>query len=182
KGCTVVPGNDGAFCDDGDACTPSSSCKGGICLGSPIDCSVLDGPCTVGVCGANGCEAVPANDGKACDDGLFCTTGEICMMGTCGGGGPLACAPPGGCFVSTCDEASDQCISVIGNDGAPCDDQNVCTSGSTCSGGACTGGVPANEGQACDDGSLCTTGDKCTAGACVGATGPVVYFSEDFSD
>jgi hypothetical protein len=73
-----------------------------------------------------------------------------------------------------------------------CDDNDACTTGDICSGGACAGGYritcpapdschragtcdPAtglcsnlalSDGTGCDDGDLCTTGDACENGAC----------------
>src|SRR5262249_36680142 len=87
------------------------------------------------------------------------------------------------CQVSLCDEASDACVTVAGNDGSPCSDESPCTAGETCAAGSCTGGLPANEGVPCDDGTLCTTNDVCTSRSCVGtiSSGPA-YFAEDFSD
>jgi hypothetical protein len=182
--CVDAPGNDGSQCDDGNACTYTGICSGGACTpGAPIDCTALDGQCTVGVCQEGvGCVAAPANAGIACNDGFFCTVNETCQNGVCGGGSPNPCAPPGGCFVSSCDEATDTCSAVPGNDGAACDDFNVCTKNTTCLAGVCTFGQPDNDGMACDDGTDCTMGELCAAGICGGGVGPEVYFSEDFSD
>jgi hypothetical protein len=182
--CVVVPSNEGGSCDDGDACTGQGKCAGGMCVPGPaVDCSFLDGVCTVGVCQPGiGCVGVPANDGAACNDGLFCTVGESCLGGMCVGGAPNPCAQPGGCFVGVCNEAADSCVLTPGNDGLPCDDGDVCTQGTTCLAGQCAFGSPANEGAACDDGSACTTGDVCAAGKCTGTNGAKAYFADDFSD
>lgn len=182
--CEEMAGNNGAACDDGDPCTSFGTCSGGTCQKGPtIDCSFLDGDCTIGYCDpVGGCKTKPNADGFACDDGLFCTINEICNNGMCGGGIPLPCAPPGGCFVSTCDEVTDSCTAVPGNDGASCDDGSPCTAGTTCLAGACGNGVPANDGMACNDGTSCTVGEFCSAGVCGGGMGPQVFFSEDFSD
>src|SRR6185369_8013183 len=46
--CVEAPGNDGAPCTDQDACTLTSTCLGGVCMpGEPVDCSFLDGQCSV---------------------------------------------------------------------------------------------------------------------------------------
>jgi hypothetical protein len=42
--------------------------------------------------------------------------------------------------------------------------------------------VPKPNGSACNDGNVCTGADACDAGVCIGSAGPLVYFSEDFSD
>ncbi|MBK9261760.1 MAG: hypothetical protein IPM54_18410 [Polyangiaceae bacterium] len=79
-------------------------------------------------------------------------------------------------------------------DGTPCDDNDECTAGETCSGGACGGGtaVSCDDGngctndscdatlgcvhqanaESCDDGNICTLNDSCAYGACTGKTKP----------
>lgn len=182
--CDVVPGNNGAQCDDGDPCTYAGKCQNGACQkGMAIDCSFLSDQCNTGICDpGTGCMQVPGNNGGACEDGQFCTEGTTCLDGACQGGGPTPCAPPGGCFVGVCDELNDTCSSMPGNDGAACDDNSPCTAGTTCSAGKCINGTPANDGMACDDGASCTMGEFCTGGTCGGGMGPMVFFSEDFSD
>ncbi len=213
KGCVPAPGNDGGQCDDGDACTLAGVCQGGNCTkGPPIDCSVFDSQCTVGVCtvgvgctpqptneagacddgkaspcslgkcAAGTCASEPANENTPCDDKLFCTIGDHCLNGGCVAGGPNPCAPPGGCFIASCDENADSCTAVAGNDGAVCDDFNACTVNTHCLAGACINGMAANDGGACDDGSACTSGETCSAGVCGGGNGPTVYFADDFHD
>ncbi|APR86315.1 BNR repeat domain protein [Minicystis rosea] len=183
-GCTDKPANDGASCDDGDPCTGNGACASGFCQkGVLVDCSFLDGLCTVGVCdAAQGCIAKPTADGVPCDDNLFCTINDHCQGGTCVGGGPKACTSGNPCFVGACNEALGTCTVVPGNDGAACDDGNVCTASTTCLAGACVGGVPANDGLACDDGSACTVNTVCTGGKCGGGQGPTIYFADDFHD
>ncbi|MBK8253504.1 MAG: hypothetical protein IPK82_12660 [Polyangiaceae bacterium] len=182
--CEEKAGSDNSQCDDGDPCTTSGLCKNGICNKGPqIDCSLFNTDCTKGVCEPGvGCKSTPAFDGFACDDGLFCTIQEVCQGGACGGGIPLPCNPPGGCFVAVCDEFSNSCKPMPGNDGLACDDGNMCTSGTVCVAGVCSGGAPTNDGLVCDDGASCTTGEICSAGVCGGGMGPTIYFSDDFSD
>jgi hypothetical protein len=213
KTCKNIAGNDGAQCEDGDACTNTGQCVAGACKkGSQIDCSIFDGACSIGACDpAVGCKPIPKNNGAACDDGkaspcstgqcvegactsvavnnggacddgLFCTIKEKCNNAKCEGGEPNPCAPPGGCWIASCDENFDQCSAVPGNNGLACDDGSNCTEGSVCNNGACQGGAPVNDGAACDDGSVCTTGESCSAGLCTGGTGITIYFSEDFAD
>ncbi|MFO0759081.1 MAG: hypothetical protein U0359_21495 [Byssovorax sp.] len=213
KGCGAMPGNDGAQCDDKDACTTTGVCSNGTCSkGNPIDCSVFDSQCTTGTCmpgvgcvpqptNENGpcddgmaspcsvgkciqgmCVSQPANENTPCDDNLFCTINDHCQNAQCVGGAPNPCAPPGGCYIASCDENTDSCTAVPGNDGAACDDFNACTVNTHCQAGACIGGAPTNEGMPCDDGSACTSGEFCTAGVCGGGNGPIVYFADDFHD
>ncbi|MBK8251512.1 MAG: hypothetical protein IPK82_02445 [Polyangiaceae bacterium] len=182
--CVTQPGNNGAQCDDGDPCTGTGKCLNGQCdKGPPMNCTLFDTMCTVGVCDpVGGCKAVPKNDGIACDDGLYCTANDTCQNGTCVGGGALPCAPPGGCFVGMCDELFNTCTAVPGNDGAACDDGSPCTESTTCAAGVCANGTPANDGAACDDGTSCTMGETCAAGLCTGGAGPTIYFADDFKD
>jgi len=59
------------------------------------------------------CDIVDIPEGGGCDDGLFCTVGETCTGGTCGGGGPRNCSDTGSqalCTIDSCDEAADVCI------------------------------------------------------------------------
>jgi hypothetical protein len=171
KKCGSAPGNDGGSCDDGDPCTYSGSCSGGVCSkGPPVDCSAFTGPCSTGICDpVLGCKAMPLNEGAACDDSLFCTINDTCKAGQCSGK-PNPCAPPDDvCMIGTCNEAMKTCVSVPGNDGAACDDKNPCTASEKCSAGTCVGGVPANEGQTCDDANGCTSGTTCSSGICANA-------------
>jgi hypothetical protein len=92
KGCGGVPKPEGTPCNDDDICSVKSACLGGICTTTePLDCSILDGLCVIGVCDFDaGCVTAPAPDGTPCDDGTVCTTGEACKGGVCGGGtGPV---------------------------------------------------------------------------------------------
>ncbi len=187
--CKSIPINEGASCDDLDfnECTVGT-CTNGICLSQGLpDGSDCDGfffdPCTKGACQFNFCSPVPANDGDPCDDYLLCTENTVCQGGICQGGTPYqGCAPPGGCYIGSCDPMFDMCTAQPGNDGASCDAGDPCQTGTTCAGGACIGGTPANDGLACDDGLSCTTGETCSVGICQGGMGAVAYFKEDFSD
>src|SRR5439155_769037 len=115
-----------------------------------------------------------------------------------------ACDPMSGCYnpPHSCNDSNpctdDACSSQTGcvytNNTAPCDDSNFCTTGETCSGGLCQGGIPvvcndnnvcttdscdprtgactnppAPNGTACNDGNPCTVGDVCTNGVCGGS-------------
>jgi hypothetical protein len=182
--CRNVAGNDGAQCDDMDLCTQVGVCNAGVCSkGAPVDCSIFNGQCTTGACDpALGCYGAPAFEGQSCDDGLFCNIQETCQAGQCAGGAPNPCAPPGGCYIASCDEAQDACTAVPGNDGAACDDFSPCTDATTCLNGACINGIPVNDGMVCDDGTGCTTGEFCTNGTCGGGIGPEVYFGDTFAD
>ena len=104
-----VPLPDTALCDDGDACTLTDTCRGGICVGGdPVNCDsgqrCVDGTC---ICDATSC-ATGCCEGTTChlDDDAACgTSGGGCTACTgttpsCGGGDPptpgvCGCIPPG---------------------------------------------------------------------------------------
>lgn len=74
--------DNGVFCDGVETCHATLGCQSG----PPADCTALDGQCVVGTCNAvtDLCEAVPANEGGACDDGVPCTQ-DVCQGGVCVG-------------------------------------------------------------------------------------------------
>jgi hypothetical protein len=174
--CKNIAGNEGAQCDDGDACTYIGACNSGVCTkGKAIDCSALNSICTQGVCDpVMGCVAMPVNEGLSCNDNLYCTINDKCTSGQCTGDANTCTAPGDVCMVGACDEGTDKCVAVPGNDGAACDDGSLCTAGETCAAGKCVGGMPANDGAACDDADGCTSGTTCAAGACTNPQGQIV--------
>ena len=162
--CEEVPANEGGACTDGDACTTGESCQAGTCSGGTgTDCSHLDDVCNAGVCNPStgGCEALAANEGGACDDGLFCTVSDACSGGTCAGGAARDCSAAGdACNDGACNDVADACEAVPVPEGAACDDGLFCNSGETCTGGSCNGGAATD----CDDGVGCTA-DACNEAA-----------------
>jgi hypothetical protein len=194
--CHVSPAGDGSACDDGDPCTEADACRAGACVGAPLDCGGLNGPCVAGVCDAatGGCRAIPVADQTPCDDGSLCTADEVCNAGVCGGRQPDCSALDDTCSVGACDPATGRCAAVPAPDGGPCDDADLCTNNDTCSAGRCAGDSvdcsplstlctlgrcapesgacvtePINDGSGCDDGNACTSDDVCGAGRCAGA-------------
>ncbi len=198
KACTVdsckpafgcVHQNGGAACDDGNVCTTGESCKAGVCIGgSPADCS--DGiACTLDTCAPGiGCQH-STGDGP-CDDGSYCTIGEQCIGGACGGGSPALCDDGNDCTSNGCDPPTG--CTFTAQEGS-CDDGNPCAVAGVCVTGACvdtpvfcppadvchaagvcnpkTGVcsvVNAPDGATCTDGLACTANDLCAGGACVG--------------
>jgi hypothetical protein len=185
--CQSVPADEGGPCDDGNPCTSNDACQAGICVGgqtlpnkSPCNDGLTD-PCTTGECMTGSCQAVPANDGAVCDDGLFCTINDMCKAGTCTGT-PNPCTYSGGCVAGTCDMALQQCVTTKAADGTPCDDGDVCNSGKSCKSGFCQGGTAHNNGMACTPAMSCDVGTTCNSGMCSGGTGPTIYFQEEFND
>ena len=180
--CTKSALADGEACDDGVACTASDSCAGGVCEGTPLDCSELDGPCQVGVCDVEegACEIQVSADDSPCEDGDPCTGGDTCLGGTCAAGDLDLCAS---CYDT---EAGGAC-----DDGDACTINTFCLATGTelvcmgqpktcpdlglpCQYAACepeTGDcvpVPLPDGLTCNDADPCTVLDVCAAGQCVG--------------
>ena len=183
--------DDGLFCDGAEICNALTGCE----EGTPVDCSGLDDQCAVGTCNetSDACEATPANEAAACDDGLFCTLNDACASGTCTGDAPDCSGLDDQCNQGVCTEEAEGCTAQNINEGQPCDDGLACTENDVCTAGVCAGtpldcsglsdecvnGVcteeamgcvaePIDEGGACDDGLFCTDGDICTGGTCAG--------------
>ncbi len=153
--------SDGAACDDGNPCTVSDTCTAGVCAGTAKDCSGLDDQCNDGTCNIlNGrCEKAPKTNGTSCDDGLFCSSGDICVNGSCSGQTATCDSYPD--CQNICNETADSCNEPVGT---PCDDEGeVCTSDVCDGSGTCTH-VPNT--VACDDGVFCNGTDTCSGGTC----------------
>ncbi|MBI5505926.1 MAG: DUF11 domain-containing protein [Deltaproteobacteria bacterium] len=178
---------DGGLCDDGLFCTVGDQCTAGVCSGPAYDCSDSN-VCTDDSCNeaADSCSNVP--NAVACDDGLFCSTGDQCSGGACSGTA-LSCDDSNACTDDSCDEVGDACINA--NNANACDDGLFCTVSDACTGGLCTGPardcgdsnactddscneagdvcINADNADPCDDGLFCTVSDACAGGVCTGA-------------
>ena len=86
--CSTPVAPDGTGCNDGNACTQTDVCQGGVCVGTnPTICGPSD-PCHLaGTCNeiTGACSNPPAPDGTTCNDGDACTTGDACANGACAG-------------------------------------------------------------------------------------------------
>jgi cysteine-rich repeat protein len=166
--------SDGAACDDGNPCSVSDTCLGGVCQpGSPVVCTPLDDCHDAGVCtpGA-GCSNPAKMDGAACDDGNLCTLTDTCQGGACTGANLVVCTALDQCHdPGTCNPGTGSCSTPNKTDGSGCDDGNLCTLTDTCQNGICTGAdlltcgdgtVQPECGEECDDGST-GDGDGCSA-------------------
>ncbi|MCZ7583195.1 MAG: hypothetical protein M5R36_07580 [Deltaproteobacteria bacterium] len=109
-----------------------------------------------------------ADPDTACDDGLFCNGTDTCADGACDAHAGDPCAPDvcdenGDACVCHDDECriDDVCYA----DGATNPD-NVCL---TCDADGNQGAWSDNNGAACDDADLCTENDVCDGGACAGS-------------
>ncbi len=192
--CTNPPKGNNVLCNDGDACTQTDVCTGGVCTGTlPKSCPAA-GPCGTSACNPQSgmCVTTPVANGTVCDDSNPCTQTDSCQNGACAGANPKTCAASDSCHdPGTCNPANGVCSNPSKANGATCDDGSVCTQNDTCQNGACAGGAAitctpspchtatcdaalgcvetaAADGAACNDGNACTQTDKCTGGLCVG--------------
>ncbi len=221
-GCEFVPVT--AICAqpycDGLTFHAASMCSGTTCPDQVLTNCDDGNQCTVDQCTTGGC--INTFQTGSCDDGNPCTAGDTCLETGCMGT-PYTCEPSGECVQSsscngdgTCSEtpfgygqpcSSDSnpctgdfcdgfgtCTHTALEDGTICDDNNLCTSGGTCSGGVCSDGndvlctaiddchvagecdpltgncsnPAAPDGTDCDDGDPCTLDDVCSQGECAG--------------
>jgi uncharacterized repeat protein (TIGR01451 family) len=92
-GCGFRPANDGASCEDGDVCTTGTTCASGLCQGG-AGCAQPTAPCTISVCGTNGCETMFAAAGT--DPRGDCPAIGSCARSCNGAGSCTACQGTGG--------------------------------------------------------------------------------------
>ena len=178
--------------DDGDCCSSSCTLDAAGTL-----CADEGNVCTDDVCdGAGTCQRLP--NAGTCDDGLFCTDGDVCSGGTCVPGPPVDCSSlDSQCADGVCDDVLDSCIADPLPDGTACDDGMTCTT-DQCVSGTCVGSSPCGDGivdagcgETCDEGAQngvggccsiscsiidgdadgrCDRDDECTSGATISRT------------
>jgi hypothetical protein len=155
-------------CSDDDPCSVGDYCSAGECVSGSAQLACSDGnQCTANRCEPGvGCVAIPL-DGRDCDDGTVCTTGDVCMDGVCvGGDEPVDCDDGNLCTVNWCDpELGCRSRSIADL----CDTDNPCATPSCDPEQGCVY-IPTD--IPCDDGTTCTTGDWCTDGVCRGTPVP----------
>ncbi len=158
KGCIYKARADGEKCDDGSACTPTESCKAGVCFSPVNNCG----------CSADS-ECTKWDDGNLCN-GTFACIAKFCSKKP---NSEIKCDPSkDACKDNTCATSTGKCGEVSKKEGTTCVDNDVCTIQEVCIGGVCK----TNAKQACDDNSPCTF-DVCDpvfgcANAPVGVGGP----------
>ena len=188
-----------AVTDDAVAVFHVRRCGDGM-LDTGEECD--DGNGIDGDCCSNSCVAAAA--ATPCDDGAYCTVGDVCDAGICHGTARDCSALDDDCNDGVCNETADDCVAAPKADGTSCDDGNACTHADECTAGVCAGddavSCPANEcqnpgacnpltglcgaptpkanGAACDDGNACTETDTCLAGVCTGRD-PVVCEADE---
>jgi hypothetical protein len=171
---------EGSPCDDGRICTAGETCISGSCAGGQQrSCAFLGGGCSSGTCEEGvGCVGTALSNGTPCDDGQFCTTGDVCIEGVCSGG-LLDCSgqvpiTDARCQEAQCDENLGACV-LRNFVGSLCDDGNECTASSACkpfqgtssncspASGSCSCFGTANftDNRACEDSNPCTTESRC---------------------
>ncbi|MDH5671250.1 MAG: hypothetical protein OEZ06_03820 [Myxococcales bacterium] len=161
-GCRYID-NDANTCDDGDACTEGDACSAGLCVGTAMNCSGLNGDCEEGVCDNGSCVAMAANEGGGCDEGLaVCDATGECQGGSCVGMGNACGANSPSCSVcsgSSCpEEISERDCSCDGVDYVQVD--GVCKPATDeCNTGAC------DPLAACSDPSSAAGDVQCTCPA-----------------
>jgi hypothetical protein len=143
-----TPCSDGLFCNGTDTCSAGACtvhtgdpCAGGtecnnICdeaadtCFSPAGAQCTDttpNDCQDAQCnGLGSCNQAAANqpDTTTCDDGFFCTVGDTCTAGVCGGAG-RDCSDNIDCTTDSCNEATDSCDHAPVN--LACDDDDPST-------------------------------------------------------
>jgi hypothetical protein len=143
--------------------------------------------------GTYDCEDPNVDNGERCDDRLYCTEGETCSDGYCGGGRNRDCGHViDDCNVSACSEELG-CYKEPSWNGFGCWNGDFCTIGDTCVDGECQAGVSRDcsvadgvcrrgvcdeyldvcvsqidDTLSCEDGFYCTYLDVCSLGTCSG--------------
>ena len=149
--CEMVPESEFKGCSDGNPCSVSDTCTGGVCASTANICS-----CTK--------DAECVDDGDLCNGTLYCDKAAV----------PFACAVnpstvvkcPGAfdtpCSKNTCTQETGKCAMKAVFGYVPCVDGNPCTSGDLCDGGKCVPGTNlcgCTTDESCgvkEDGDLCT--------------------------
>jgi cysteine-rich repeat protein len=195
--CTNPNKENGSGCSDGNLCTQTDTCQGGICTGAnAVVCTAQDDCHLVGVCvpGTGVCTNPIKDNGSGCSDGNLCTQTDTCQSGLCVGANAVVCTALDQCHVAgVCNTGTGVCTNPNKGNGSSCSDGNLCTQTDTCQGGICVGanavvctaldqchvvgvcntgtGLCSNpnklDGVFCTDDNTCTTGDHCQSGACV---------------
>jgi len=160
-------GADSNGCSQQDACDSEGRCQPNhLPAGAPCGSSVSSACDQADVCDGNGnCQQQLAQNGTACDDGAFCTTGDQCQAGQCVPTGNQNCGAS-----RTCNETTNQCQCQGCAIGGGCLAPGTINPADPCQ--LCDPGRSANgfsagmNGSACDDGAFCTVGDQCQSGQC----------------
>jgi len=169
--CINIHLHEGESCSDSVDCTAGDTCNDGECTGTPEDGFCDDSEaCTDDWCDPiQGCAYLDNDD--PCQDGNACTENDFCEGGTCQTGTEVVCNDGNPCTLDYCSTETG-CYTENAID-LGCDDQDACTTASTCNDGFC---VATAEGCCTDeqDNDLDELFD-CEDPDCVGAC-PVTMF------
>ncbi len=126
-------------CAEGDKCMASGTCKAGKCEGGKkVDCGD-ENACTDDACDPKTGKCLFTSNTVPCDDNNKCTTGDACKLGKCAKGKPKLCNDDNPCTDDSCHPVTGGCLHA--NNKKPCDDNNGCTFGETCSDAKCQPGT-----------------------------------------
>ena len=145
--CKMTPVDEDGLCEDGNVCTVGDTCSAGTCKAGSNICECQ-----------NNADCAAKEDGNVCNGTLYCDkSGEKpqCLLNPAT---IVVCNIDTGssCLKGVCNPKDGSCGQAPTAEGAPCDDNSLCTATDTCDGGVCTGNV-----IDCDDGNACTN-DSCT--------------------
>ncbi len=191
--CPCQSAPDCAIKDDGNLCNGLLFCDKSkvpyVCEVNPatvVSCPIgQNTACMENVCqtGTGKCALTPVVEGKSCEEGNSCTTGDVCKGGACNPGpNTCLCQNDKECAKFEdgnvcngklfCNKASKLC-QVDPNSVVWCPTaQNTTCLASTCdvTTGTCLA-KPVHQGLSCDaDGNPCTVGDVCLDGQCGAGT------------
>ncbi len=139
----------------GSTCSAGTQCQSGFCVDSVCcenSCASACQSCNLAA-SRGYCRADP--DNTPCPDSNLCNGTEVCRSGSCTAGTALNCDDGSICTTDACNPSTG-CTHTPANNGASCDDRNVCNGQETCQNGTCLSQNPLN----CDDGNGCTA-DAC---------------------
>jgi hypothetical protein len=144
-------------------------------------------PCVFAECDFvnNACRLVPQNDGLSCSSGDLCAQ-SLCKGGSCLQLGATACPqPPTPCLSAACDPKTGQCVRTP-QTGTACDDGDPCTLADQCVMGKCMPGASPtckNNDKCCPAGCLASQDNDChSAPVVVNANNRGWYDSSSFHD
>ena len=98
----VLSDLNGIPCDDGDACSQTDICYGGICVGSNyVQCFALDQCHIAGICDPSSgtCSNPTRSNNTPCNDGNACTKTDLCVSGMCQGSNLVTCSALDQCHI-----------------------------------------------------------------------------------
>ena len=134
---------DGLPCEDGDVCTNGDSCQAGACTPGKAVCN-----CT------SDADCLLQDDGNICNGILYCNmVQKVCKVNP----GTVVHCPnvdDKACLRNTCQPKTGVCVMTAVFDNQPCDDDNACTQGETCTGSICEATALANT-------CTCTSDNDC---------------------